>query len=93
MIRGATPHFDLVVSEAARGVGALAAEGRIAVAFGVLACDTVEQASSERTSDRGQPGRRTRRMVAVEMADLYADMARSSAAALAPVPDLPRRGK
>ena len=91
MIRGATPHFDLVVNEAARGVGALAAEGRIAVAFGVLACDTVAQAD-ERTSDKDNRGADAA-LVAVEMADLYANMARASAAALTPVPDLPRRGK
>ncbi len=59
--------------EAARGIGALAAEGRIPVAFGVLACDTLEQAL-------GALGRRIRNenrgydaaMVAIEMADLYA---------------------
>ncbi len=91
VIRGATPHFDLVVNEATRGVGTLAAEGRIAVAFGVLACDTVAQAD-ERTSDKDNRGADAA-LVAVEMADLYANMARAGAAALAPVPDLPRRGK
>jgi len=70
VIRGATPHFDLVVNESARGVGALAAEGRIAVAFGVLACDTVEQAH-ERTSEKDNRGADAA-LVAVEMADLYA---------------------
>jgi 6,7-dimethyl-8-ribityllumazine synthase len=70
VIRGATPHFDLVVNESARGVGALAAEGRVAVAFGVLACDTVEQAH-ERTSEKDNRGADAA-LVAVEMADLYA---------------------
>jgi 6,7-dimethyl-8-ribityllumazine synthase len=93
VIRGATPHFDLVVNEAARGVGTLAAEGRIAVAFGVLACDTLEQAQ-ERTSDKDNRGADAA-LVAVEMADLYAkiDLARAGGATLTPVPDLPRRGK
>ncbi len=45
VIRGGTPHFDLVAGAAAREIGALAAQGRIPVAFGVLACDTPEQAA------------------------------------------------
>jgi 6,7-dimethyl-8-ribityllumazine synthase len=71
VIRGATPHFDLVAGEAARGIGALAAEGRIAVAFGVLACDTTEQAMDRAGGKEGNRGADAA-MVAVEMADLYA---------------------
>jgi 6,7-dimethyl-8-ribityllumazine synthase len=74
VIRGGTPHFDLVAGEAARGLGALSAEGRVPVAFGVLACDTLEQAlarSGERKEDnRGHDAA----MVVVEMADLYAQI-------------------
>jgi 6,7-dimethyl-8-ribityllumazine synthase len=93
VIRGGTPHFDLVVNEAARGIGALSAEGHIAVAFGVLACDTLEQAverSGARSANRGFDAA----MVAVEMADLYASTV-SVAAQLAPgvTPDIPRRSK
>ena len=75
VIRGGTPHFDLVAAEAARGIGALSAEGRVPVAFGVLACDTLEQAlarSGEKKEDnRGHDAA----MVVVEMADLYAQIA------------------
>jgi 6,7-dimethyl-8-ribityllumazine synthase len=71
VIRGSTPHFDLVANEAARGIGALAAEGRVAVAFGVLACDTLEQAI-ERTGPKEANRGYDAGMVAVEMADLYA---------------------
>jgi 6,7-dimethyl-8-ribityllumazine synthase len=97
VIRGATPHFDLVVGEAARGIGALAAEGRAAVAFGVLACDTVEQ-GLERAGSQSPADNRgfDAAMVAIEMADLYAQLAaRQAAPALAAQPgqDLPRRGK
>ena len=82
VIRGATPHFDLVAGEAARGIGALASEGRIPVAFGVLACDTLEQAL-----ERSGPSQETNRgfdaaMVAVEMADLYARLGAPSGAAV-----------
>jgi 6,7-dimethyl-8-ribityllumazine synthase len=74
VIRGGTPHFDLVAAEAARGIGALSAEGRLPIAFGVLACDTLEQAlarSGEKKEDnRGYDAA----MVVVEMADLYAQI-------------------
>jgi 6,7-dimethyl-8-ribityllumazine synthase len=102
VIRGATPHFDLVAGEAARGIGALAAEGKLAVAFGVLACDNVEQALERAGTKAGNRGFDAA-MVAVEMADLYARMQREreEAEAAAPVvpvsstgtTDLPRRRK
>jgi 6,7-dimethyl-8-ribityllumazine synthase len=97
VIRGATPHFDLVVREAAAGVGALAAEGKIAVAFGVLACDTIEQAVERAGAKAGNRGADAA-MVAVEMADLYARMEAEKKAETVPVvvvpappTDLPRR--
>jgi 6,7-dimethyl-8-ribityllumazine synthase len=97
VIRGATPHFDVVVREAAAGVGALAAEGKLAVAFGVLACDNIEQAVERAGAKAGNRGADAA-MVAVEMADLYARMAAEKAAeptvSVVPTPattDLPRR--
>jgi 6,7-dimethyl-8-ribityllumazine synthase len=104
VIRGATPHFDLVVNESARGVGGLAAEGRVAVSFGVLACDNLEQAE-ERTSEKDNRGADAA-LVAVEMADLYAklhteaagkvegkkDVVRTRKETLSPVPGLTRPG-
>jgi 6,7-dimethyl-8-ribityllumazine synthase len=95
VIRGGTPHFDLVAGEAARGLGTLAAEGRLPVAFGVLTCDTLEQAM-ERAGDSKETNRGfDAAMVAVEMADLYARLGQG-AAARAPAAtglstDLPRR--
>jgi 6,7-dimethyl-8-ribityllumazine synthase len=97
VIRGATPHFEVVVRESAAGVGALAAEGKIAVAFGVLACENIEQAVERAGAKAGNRGYDAA-MVAVEMADLYARMeAEKKADALpvsvvpAPTTDLPRR--
>jgi 6,7-dimethyl-8-ribityllumazine synthase len=96
VIRGATPHFDLVVNEAARGIGALAAEGRVPVVFGVLACDTIEQAVERAGTKAGNRGFDAA-MVAVEMADLYAQLGTgteaAAAAATAAAQDLPRRTK
>jgi 6,7-dimethyl-8-ribityllumazine synthase len=88
VIRGATPHFDLVVGEATRGIGALAADARVAVAFGVLACDTIEQAVERAGTKAGNRGFDAA-MVAIEMADLYAQLDAAAAAAQ----DLPRRTK
>jgi 6,7-dimethyl-8-ribityllumazine synthase len=92
VIRGATPHFDLVVNEATRGVGALAAEARVAVAYGVLACDNIEQAVERAGTKAGNRGFDAA-MVAVEMADLYAKLGGDSAGAGRAVAtqDLPRR--
>jgi len=76
VIRGATPHFDLVVGEAARGIAELAAGAQAAVAFGVLACDTIEQAVERAGTKAGNRGFDAA-MVALEMADLYAALERS----------------
>jgi 6,7-dimethyl-8-ribityllumazine synthase len=92
VIRGATPHFELVVNEASRGVGTLAAEGRIAVAFGVLACNTLEQAM-ERVGAHPDNRGFDAAMVAVEMADLYASMGASAGDAPITTPDIPRLPK
>jgi 6,7-dimethyl-8-ribityllumazine synthase len=88
VIRGATPHFDLVVNESTRGIGVLAAEGRIAVGNGVLACENVEQAV-ERSGSTGNKGFDAA-MTAIEMADLYARLDARSCVARQ---DLPRRVK
>lgn len=87
VIRGATPHFDLVVGEATAGVARVAAEARAAVAFGVLACDTIEQAVERAGTKAGNRGFDAA-MVALEMADLYAGL---SAGAEAPA--IGRRSK
>jgi 6,7-dimethyl-8-ribityllumazine synthase len=72
VIRGGTPHFDLVAGESARAIGALGAEGRLPVAFGVLACDTMEQALERSGPDKKDNRGYDAAMVVVEMADLYA---------------------
>ena len=71
VIRGATPHFDLVVGEATSGIARVAAEGQVAVGNGVLACETIEQAVERAGSKAGNRGFDAA-MVAIEMANLYA---------------------
>ena len=70
VIRGATPHFDLVVGQCTSGVARIAAEGKLAVGFGVLACDSIEQAIERSGSKAGNRGFDAA-MVAIEMANLF----------------------
>lgn len=44
VIRGDTPHFDVVVSEVSKGVAAVARQTGVPVIFGVLTTDTLQQA-------------------------------------------------
>ena len=44
VIRGDTPHFDVVVAEASKGIAAVARNTGIPVIFGVLTTDTMQQA-------------------------------------------------
>ncbi len=44
VIRGDTPHFDVVVSEASKGIAAVSRETGVPIIFGVLTTDTMQQA-------------------------------------------------
>src|SRR5207248_1514820 len=68
VIRGETPHFDYVASEAASGLQLAGLETGVPVSFGVLTCDTREQA--EARVDKGADAART----ALEMADLFGQL-------------------
>jgi 6,7-dimethyl-8-ribityllumazine synthase len=68
VIRGETAHFDYVAGEAASGLQLAALETGVPVAFGVLTCETVEQA--EARVERGAEVARG----ALEMADLFGQM-------------------
>ena len=74
VIRGETPHFDYVASEAASGLQLAALETGIPVAFGVLTCETREQAKAR--VGKGAEAVRT----ALEMADLFSQLRQSAAA-------------
>ncbi len=69
VIRGDTPHFDYVAGEAARGLGVLATETGVPIAFGVLTCNTVEQAIDRAGVKAGNKGFDAA-MTAIEMANL-----------------------
>jgi 6,7-dimethyl-8-ribityllumazine synthase len=70
VIRGATPHFELVAGEASKGVAAVAAEHDLAIAFGVLTTDTIEQALERAGTKAGNKGFDAA-MAAIEMANLF----------------------
>jgi len=70
VIRGATPHFDYVAGEAAKGIASAAIAGQLPVAFGVLTTDTIEQAIERAGTKAGNKGWEAA-MSAIEMANLY----------------------
>jgi 6,7-dimethyl-8-ribityllumazine synthase len=68
VVRGETPHFEFVASEAASGLQLAALETGVPVAFGVLTVENVEQA--EARVEKGAEAVRT----ALEMADAFAQL-------------------
>jgi 6,7-dimethyl-8-ribityllumazine synthase len=73
VIRGATPHFDYVAGEAARGIGQVAMSAKVPVTFGVLTTDSIEQAVERAGTKAGNKGFDAA-MAAIEMASLYAQL-------------------
>jgi 6,7-dimethyl-8-ribityllumazine synthase len=72
VVRGETPHFDFIASEAASGLQLAALETGVPVAFGVLTVDVLEQA--EARISKGAEAVRT----ALEMADAFAQLRASA---------------
>lgn len=70
VIRGATPHFEYISSQVARGVASVALESRIPVTFGVLTSDTLEQAIERAGAKSGNKGWDAA-ISAMEMVSLY----------------------
>ena len=69
VIRGDTPHFDYVAGEASRGLARAGAEYDRPIGFGVLTCDTMEQADARAGGSHGNKGWDAA-LAALEMADL-----------------------
>ncbi len=70
VIRGATPHFDYVASEVAKGIALVSLESSVPVTFGVLTTDNIEQAIERAGSKSGNKGWDAA-MAAMEMASLF----------------------
>ncbi len=70
VIRGGTDHYEYVASEVAKGVAQVGLETGRPVIFGVLTCDTVEQAVDRAGAKSGNKGAEAA-MAALEMVNLF----------------------
>jgi 6,7-dimethyl-8-ribityllumazine synthase len=77
LLRGDTAHYDVIVNEVTRGVGQSAQETGVPHAFGVLTCDTLEQAIDRAGLKMGNKGFEAA-LAAVEMANLQTVIGRRS---------------
>lgn len=73
VIRGATPHFDYIAGEVAKGVAVAALETGVPIAFGVLTTETIEQAIERAGTKAGNKGFDAA-CSAIEMANLFRQM-------------------
>jgi len=69
LLRGDTAHYDVIVNEVTRGIGQSAQETGVPHAFGILTCDTLEQAIDRAGLKMGNKGFEAA-LAAVEMANL-----------------------
>ncbi|MFZ5775863.1 MAG: 6,7-dimethyl-8-ribityllumazine synthase [Thermodesulfobacteriota bacterium] len=74
VIRGATPHFDFVANEAAKGIAQASMEAGLPIIFGVLTTDTIEQAIERAGSKAGNKGAECA-ITAIEMVNLLPQLA------------------
>ena len=77
VIRGHTPHFDLIAGEVTKGVAAAGMESGLPVVFGVVTADNVEQAIDRAGVKAGNKGFEAA-MSAVELVNLYKEVNRES---------------
>lgn len=71
VIRGQTPHFDFIASEAAKGIAHASMETGVPIIFGVITTDTVEQAIQRAGTTSGNRGFDAA-LAAIEMSNLIA---------------------
>jgi 6,7-dimethyl-8-ribityllumazine synthase len=88
LLRGDTAHYDVIVNEVTRGIGQSAQETGVPHAFGVLTCDTLEQAIDRAGLKMGNKGFEAA-LAAVEMVSLKAAISvRPSAVRKKQIPSL-----
>jgi len=68
LVRGETPHFDYISSQVSLGISAVALETGVPVGFGVLTCDTADQARARSGSGNNKGWEAA--IAAIEMATL-----------------------
>ncbi len=69
LVRGGTAHFDLIATWATRAIGEVSLTSGLPVTFGVLTCDTLEQAIERAGTKMGNKGAEAA-LAAIEMLDL-----------------------
>ncbi len=93
LLRGDTAHYDVIVNEVTRGIGQSAQETGVPHAFGVLTCETLEQAIDRAGLKMGNKGFEAA-LAAVEMASLKkAISSQASAISKKQVPSFDRNDK
>ena len=70
IIRGSTPHFDVIAAEATKGIAQVALDTGVPIAFGVLTTENIEQAIERAGTKAGNKGFDAA-MTAIEMVNLY----------------------
>ncbi len=74
IIRGATPHFEYVAAETAKGIANVALAAKIPVIYGIVTADNIEQAIERAGTKLGNKGWDAA-LTAIEMINLYKGMA------------------
>jgi len=70
IIRGSTPHFDVIAAEATKGIAQVSLDTMVPMAFGVLTTENLEQAIERAGTKAGNKGFDAA-MTAIEMVNLY----------------------
>jgi 6,7-dimethyl-8-ribityllumazine synthase len=73
VIRGATPHFDYIAAEVAKGIARVSQDTGLPVIFGIITADTIEQAVERAGTKDGNKGRDAA-LSAIETANLLAQI-------------------
>ena len=70
LLRGDTPHFDFISAQVTTELSRVAVETRFPIAFGVITCNTIEQAVARSSPGSGNKGWEAA-LAAIEMANLW----------------------
>ena len=73
VIRGATPHFEYVAGEAARGIASASLETGVPIIFGVITANSIDEAIERAGTKGGNKGFEAA-LSAIEMASLFAQL-------------------
>jgi 6,7-dimethyl-8-ribityllumazine synthase len=73
VIRGATPHFDYVAGEAAKGIASASLETGVPIIFGIITANTIDEAIERAGAKGGNKGFEAA-LSAIEMASLFAQL-------------------